>query len=166
MPTPVLFSARPDVFAGMPYKTQLHLIVPSLGSVVIISANSLVPDGPFDQDSEGDDPLPSHVYSFESVPLSTTPGLLSTNVEFNAGDGVTDGSILSAGVDVGAGRVGDSCEFWEVQPARVAAVRAARMIIGILSFIGLLPNLFVSPPVYKTRGKLSSAIIMTLVFIP
>ena len=61
MPTPVLFLAKPVVVPGMLYSTQLHLVVLSPGSVVIIIANSLVPEGAFDQDSAVEDPAPSQV---------------------------------------------------------------------------------------------------------
>lgn len=79
MPAPELFLLRPDVVAGRPYNTQFHFVVPSPGSVVIISANSFVPTGGFDQDSAGLIPTPSHVYSTGSVPASMPASLESKN---------------------------------------------------------------------------------------
>ena len=72
MPTPELFLAMLVVVPGMLYNTQFHFVVPSPGSVVIISANSLVPSGAFDQDNAGEDPVPSQVYSAGSVPPTPT----------------------------------------------------------------------------------------------
>ena len=61
-PTPVLFLVSLAVDAGIPYSTQLHLVVPSPGSVVIIRAYSRqCPRGGFDQDSAGESPAPSQV---------------------------------------------------------------------------------------------------------
>ena len=52
-PTPVVFFTRPDAAAGMWYRTQSHFVVPSPGSVVIISANSTVPAGALAQSIGG-----------------------------------------------------------------------------------------------------------------
>lgn len=76
VPTPTVFLDRLDVDAGMPYNTQFHLVVPSPGNVVIIRANSSVPEGAPDQDSAGEDPVPSQVYSAGNLPPSTTASLV------------------------------------------------------------------------------------------
>jgi hypothetical protein len=56
------------------------LAVPSPGSVVIINANSRVPDGAFDQDNAMEVPAPSQVCSAGSVPPSEAAGLVSVKV--------------------------------------------------------------------------------------
>ena len=61
VPTKKLSLVKLDTLAGMPYKTQFHLVVPSPGSVVIKSAYSFVPAGAFDHASAGVEPVPSQV---------------------------------------------------------------------------------------------------------
>ena len=73
--------------AGILYRTQFHLVLPSPGKVDISSAKPRVPAGVFDQDSAGLDPFPSHVYSAGSVPPSAPASLVKTkDVDETEGD--------------------------------------------------------------------------------
>ena len=60
----------------MLYITQFHL-GPSGVGVLIVSANSCVPAGLFDQDRAGEAPPPSQAYSYGRVPPSAKALLVS-----------------------------------------------------------------------------------------
>jgi hypothetical protein len=68
----------------MPYSTQFHLVVPSPGSVVINSANSLVPAGAFVQESCGEEPVPSHVSPRPSALPAVPAALVNAKLEVGA----------------------------------------------------------------------------------
>lgn len=74
----------------MPDSTQLYLSVPGVGTVVISSANSLVPAGALAQASGGDEAVPSHVKSLGRLPPSMPALLVSANVPL----GVIGGAVV------------------------------------------------------------------------
>ena len=124
VPAQLTFLARPFVSGGMLYSTQYQWLSFGPGMVCMIRARLFVPAGTQLHSSGRVVLLPSQVYSWGSIPPSTTSRLRITKVEsFNESSAVREEvpSATGAGVDAD-GTPGDEPGF--VTDADAAIVQA------------------------------------------
>ena len=121
----------------MPDSTQLYLMLPVTGMVVISRANSLVPAGGLAHASGGDELLPSQVKSAGSKPPAAPTLLVSANAEpvtaVELVDGAADVLLLVVTLDIGpaAETVVVPVDVTDVVPSAVTVVvpRAVTVVV-------------------------------------
>lgn len=130
----------------MPDSTQLYLSVPGVGTVVISSANSLVPAGALAQARGGDEAVPSHVKSLGRLPPSTPALLVSANVPL----GVTGGAVVVV-VEAVSGAVG------------VMGMAGVTGVTGVVAVVDVVPVGVVVPVPGVTAGVTAGVTVVGLV---
>jgi hypothetical protein len=157
------------LLAGMPYSTQLYLVTPSTATVVINTANSLVPAGAFAQLSAKVEPGPSQVYSAGSAPPSAATALLSVKaVADTVVAAVTAGVVLPVAVVLPIGVVVDAVAAGTLTTGVevVAVLAGAGLLVAATSVLPPPPQAVSSVDAAKAAERRFTSFILKLQIRP